>query len=181
MVDGQTRKDGALFAEYAHDANGNRLSYQGTFGSLTGTYDAQGRLTAYGDTTFEYTANGELVTRTQGDQTPSPAPSPSTTTPQGDRAHRGIAPSPFDANSNLTEVLPPGRPAHTFGYNAVDLVTRYSAPDLGVGPVDATNEYDLDRSHISYEEAALNLEKFIAWDLARKYPEGISCNCSSGD
>lgn len=58
-------KDGDLFAEYEYDANGNRLSHRGTFGSFTGAYDAQDRLLSYGDTTYEYTANGEFARKPQ--------------------------------------------------------------------------------------------------------------------
>src|SRR5712691_240503 len=56
-------------AAYTYDANGNRLSYSGTGGTVNGSYDAQDRLTQYGPTTYTYTANGELLSKTTGGQT----------------------------------------------------------------------------------------------------------------
>src|SRR3972149_8288948 len=38
-------------------------------GTVSGTYDAQDRLTAYGAVTYSYTANGDLRTATCGGQT----------------------------------------------------------------------------------------------------------------
>jgi len=51
-------------ATYTYDSNGNRLSGPGL--STPPTYDAQDRLLQYGGTTYTYTANGELLTRTTG-------------------------------------------------------------------------------------------------------------------
>ena len=45
---------------YAYDANGNRLSRNTT----AGTYDEQDRLLTWGDNSYEYTANGELLSKT---------------------------------------------------------------------------------------------------------------------
>jgi RHS repeat-associated protein len=53
-------KNGAPIAGYTYDSNGNRLP---------GTYDAQDRLTQSGSTTYAYTANGELLSKTNGAQT----------------------------------------------------------------------------------------------------------------
>ncbi|HTG37077.1 MAG TPA: DNRLRE domain-containing protein [Thermoanaerobaculia bacterium] len=61
----RVEKNGALLAEYTYDPNGNRLSYDGTFGPAAASYDDQDRLLAYGDTSFAYTANGELLSKTQ--------------------------------------------------------------------------------------------------------------------
>jgi RHS repeat-associated protein len=59
------KKDGVETARYTYDENGNRLSKivpgQAT---ITATYDEQDRLVRYGDTTYTYTANGELLTKT---------------------------------------------------------------------------------------------------------------------
>ena len=55
---------------YEYDANGNRRSHTDQNGTtVRGTYDAQDRLTQYGSTTYDYNANGELKSRTAGDQT----------------------------------------------------------------------------------------------------------------
>jgi RHS repeat-associated protein len=61
--------DGSPYSSYTYDTNGNRLTYAGPFGSAAGTYDDQDRLLQYGDTTYTYTAAGELASKTQGAQT----------------------------------------------------------------------------------------------------------------
>lgn len=58
-----------LFATYGYDDNGNRLSYSGTFGSFTGVYDDQDRLTSYGGLTYTYTPAGELASKSNGANT----------------------------------------------------------------------------------------------------------------
>jgi RHS repeat-associated protein len=62
-------QNGSLIANYGYDSNGNRLSYTGPGGIITGTYDAQDRLLLYGTTYYTYTANGELLSKTSADQT----------------------------------------------------------------------------------------------------------------
>ena len=57
-------KDGALVGHYEYDLNSNRTLYTGQLGSFTGTYDAQDRLLSYGNYTYTYTANGELLSKT---------------------------------------------------------------------------------------------------------------------
>src|SRR5262249_46496390 len=54
---------------YTYDSNSNRLSFTGPGGTVNGTYDAQDRMTAYGAATYNYTANGELQSKTVGVQT----------------------------------------------------------------------------------------------------------------
>lgn len=54
------------YAEYGFDQNGNRTGYSGFWGTTTGAYDAQDRMTSYGGATYTYTANGELLTKTVG-------------------------------------------------------------------------------------------------------------------
>jgi RHS repeat-associated protein len=56
---------GAIVRDYDYDANGNRTSVNG---QLLGSYDAQDRLTSYGNTTYTYTPAGDLETKTQGAQ-----------------------------------------------------------------------------------------------------------------
>ncbi len=57
-------KNGETIATYTYDDNGNRLSYTGPEGSFEGQYDDQDRLLQYGETTYQYTANGELQRKT---------------------------------------------------------------------------------------------------------------------
>ena len=55
-------RDGTATAHYGYDANGNRTSATG----LTGTpvYDAQDRMTSYGNATYTYKPDGSLLTKT---------------------------------------------------------------------------------------------------------------------
>ncbi|MDX1644644.1 MAG: RHS repeat-associated core domain-containing protein [Thermoanaerobaculia bacterium] len=62
----QVDKDGVPFGVYTYDDNGNRLTYTGTFGSATGSYDAQDRLLSYGSLTYTYTPPGELAAKSSG-------------------------------------------------------------------------------------------------------------------
>jgi RHS repeat-associated protein len=56
-------RQGTVIAIYDYDANGNRLQKTTPGGSLAATYDAQDRLLTYGQTSYTYTANGELLTK----------------------------------------------------------------------------------------------------------------------
>jgi len=56
----EVKQDAVVVEAYTYDDNGNRLSADTTNGSVKGQYDAQDRLTQYGDNTYDYTANGEL-------------------------------------------------------------------------------------------------------------------------
>jgi RHS repeat-associated protein len=61
------RKDGTLLAHYDYDSNGNRVAE--TVSGRLGTYDDQDRMLTYGGASFAYTANGELLTKTEAGQT----------------------------------------------------------------------------------------------------------------
>lgn len=51
-----------------------------------------------------------------------------------------------DANDNLLSLAPPGRPAHTFSYNSLDLHTHYTPPLLpGVATPQQSLAYNLDK------------------------------------
>ena len=52
----------------------------------------------------------------------------------------------YDANGNLASLAPPGRPAHTFTYNAVNLATAYTPPAVaGSGATSTLYEYNADK------------------------------------
>jgi RHS repeat-associated protein len=53
-----------LEQEYTYDTNGNRLSLTTSEGTINATYDDQDRLLTYGELVFTYTANGEVLTKT---------------------------------------------------------------------------------------------------------------------
>jgi RHS repeat-associated protein len=57
-------RDGAAFEHYGYDLNGNRTTATVDGTTVNPTYDEQDRLLTYGGTTFAYTANGELRTKT---------------------------------------------------------------------------------------------------------------------
>lgn len=66
----QVQENGLPVATYTYDPNGNRLSYTDASNTtLTASYDDQDRLLQYGDTSYTYTANGELLTQTTAGQT----------------------------------------------------------------------------------------------------------------
>jgi len=52
----------------------------------------------------------------------------------------------YDPQGNVTGLIPPGRSAHGLTYTAVDLVSSYAPPDLGVGSTATSYTYDLDRA-----------------------------------
>jgi RHS repeat-associated protein len=67
----QVREDGQVVGTYSYDANGNRISVTTADGTVLSTHDDQDRLLTQGNTTFTYSANGELESRTTGGETTS--------------------------------------------------------------------------------------------------------------
>jgi RHS repeat-associated protein len=63
----QVSKNGVTVSQYGYDSNSNRISYVGQGLSLAGTYDNQDRLLTYENNTYTYTANGELLSKTDTD------------------------------------------------------------------------------------------------------------------
>ena len=59
----EVQKDGVTTATYLYDGNGNRTTVTSATGTITGAYDDHDRLTQYGNTTYTYTANGELLSK----------------------------------------------------------------------------------------------------------------------
>jgi YD repeat-containing protein len=59
---GVSRNDTTI-ASYTYDSTGNRQSFTGPNGTVTGTYDNQDRLLTYGGRIYIYTLNGELLTK----------------------------------------------------------------------------------------------------------------------
>ncbi len=58
------QENGVATAQYSYDSNGNRLSYADAAGTvITATYDAQDRLTQYGNIAYTYNAAGDLQAR----------------------------------------------------------------------------------------------------------------------
>lgn len=65
----QVKLNTVTIGAYTYDSNNNRASLTTPGGTVTGTYDNQDRMTAYGAAAYTYTANGELLARTAGAQT----------------------------------------------------------------------------------------------------------------
>ncbi|MDH5546605.1 MAG: peptidoglycan DD-metalloendopeptidase family protein [Gammaproteobacteria bacterium] len=62
-------KDNTSVAQYLYDDNGNRIGGFNLQGMINASYDAQDRLTQYGTTQYDYTANGELLAKCSGTST----------------------------------------------------------------------------------------------------------------
>jgi RHS repeat-associated protein len=62
-------RNDTLLAVYEYDANGNRLNHYTPSATTTGTYDSQDRLLTYGNATYSYTRNGELLAKVVGTDT----------------------------------------------------------------------------------------------------------------
>lgn len=60
----EVKQNGLIVATYTYDSNSNRLSKVGPTGPQSGTYDDQDRLLTYNGSTYSYTANGELASKT---------------------------------------------------------------------------------------------------------------------
>jgi RHS repeat-associated protein len=58
------RRNGTTIHLYDYDANGNRTSHTGPAGTRIGIYDAQDRVTEYGDATYSHTPAGERSSKT---------------------------------------------------------------------------------------------------------------------
>ena len=63
----EEKKDGSVVGHWVYDGNGNRLA--DTVAGKTGTYDDQDRMLTYGAASYTYTANGELLRKTESGQT----------------------------------------------------------------------------------------------------------------
>lgn len=50
----------------------------------------------------------------------------------------------YDGNSNITALIPPERPAHIFTYNKLDMLSTYSAPNVGSESNQTKYTYNLD-------------------------------------
>jgi len=61
--------DGTTVEHYEYDDNGNRVQATVDSNTVSGTYDDQDRLLTYGNTSYTYTANGELTGKSNGGQT----------------------------------------------------------------------------------------------------------------
>src|SRR6185503_954169 len=57
------KRDGSDLARYEYDSNGNRTAVTSTTGTVLSTFDDQDRLLRAGNTTYAYTAAGELLSK----------------------------------------------------------------------------------------------------------------------
>jgi RHS repeat-associated protein len=64
-------EDGNIEAHYGYDGDDNRTTFTNTSGTVNPTYDVQDRLLMYGGTSYAYSANGELTSKTVNGQVTS--------------------------------------------------------------------------------------------------------------
>jgi RHS repeat-associated protein len=57
-------RNGSNIAHYSYDSNSNRVGKSGVSSNVIATYDDQDRLLTYGSTSYAYTDNGELKSKT---------------------------------------------------------------------------------------------------------------------
>ncbi|MDQ7010371.1 MAG: RHS repeat-associated core domain-containing protein, partial [Mariprofundaceae bacterium] len=62
-------ENGVAVAVYQYDSNGNRIGGYNKAGGILACYDAQDRLTTWNGTSYTYTANGELASKTSNGAT----------------------------------------------------------------------------------------------------------------
>lgn len=138
VIDGQERVTQSQFADlnadnYTYDTRGRlsiaALGSGASARTLNFDYNTAGFLSSFTNplnqtTVFTYDLAGRVTQQTLAD-------------------NRNIA-FGYDANGNLTSLTPSGRPAHTFTYNSLNLVSSYVAPNIG-GSSTTTYEYNLDR------------------------------------
>lgn len=59
----EVKKNGTTEISVVYDANGNRINYTDSLGTIDATYDAQDRLSQYGNTSYTYKGDGSLNTK----------------------------------------------------------------------------------------------------------------------
>jgi RHS repeat-associated protein len=65
----EVQRNGAVVESYGYNANGNRTSFTGPGGMVTGTYDHQDRMLTHGNASYTYTSAGELASKIVGTDT----------------------------------------------------------------------------------------------------------------
>ena len=64
----EVQQNGVIVETYTYDDNGNRQTAETASGSVIANYDEQDRLTQYGNATYTYTDNGELLSKNSNGQ-----------------------------------------------------------------------------------------------------------------
>jgi RHS repeat-associated protein len=118
---------------FSYDAVGRLVTIQQGARVASLSYDTLGRVASLSDAlsrtaVFEYDT-GERLRRQ--------------VLPDGREIHYN-----YDANGNLTSIIPPGRSTHAFAYTAVDLAEFYLPPEIGAGPCFTQYVYNLDRQPV---------------------------------
>ncbi|MDD5035455.1 MAG: PKD domain-containing protein [Methylococcaceae bacterium] len=130
----QAQTNGLLAANLGYDSHGRLSSIaQGTDAAqrqVQLSYNPQGYLDTVTDAigrkaSYQYDAAGRITTQTLTDGR--------------------VIQYAYDADGNLTLLTPPGRPAHGFVYDKVNLNSEYDPPNVGAGSNSTLYSYDLDR------------------------------------
>ncbi|MEL7483864.1 MAG: RHS repeat-associated core domain-containing protein, partial [Planctomycetota bacterium] len=135
--------------EYTYDANGNRLS-KAVSGTVveTGTYDGQDRVLTYGGWTYQHSARGEVISRTDS----------SFNTWSYD----------YDDFGSLIEVTPPSGAANAVGYEVDGKDRRVRRT---VGGIDTNNWVWRDQLRIAADVDSSGLQSSFVSILGRNVPE----------
>ena len=115
------------------------------------SYDYRGRLssakTGTREVLLDYGATGNVSAQTDSlNRTTSYAYNPAGRLASKTLADGRTIQYSYDSSNNLTSITPPGRPAHTFNYNLVDLVQSYLSPSASSA---TTYGYNLDKEVVS--------------------------------
>jgi RHS repeat-associated protein len=125
---------GLAATNLTYNAQGQPTTVQRGSRSSSISYDSNNNLESITDslsrvTTFEHGPAGRLSAIIR---------------PDGTRISFG-----YDSSGNLITLTPPGRPAHEFTYNALNLRASYMPPDIGIGTTETLRTYNADGSLLS--------------------------------
>lgn len=121
--------DGVDPIEYQYNSEGKLINVEHGSRSTAYTYNAIGLVDSIikpgaSPILFEYDLAGRVLKKTLQDGT--------------------FTMYSYDANGNISSIIPYFRPEHSFSYNAINSLLDYYQPDLGGGVKSVSREYNLD-------------------------------------
>jgi RHS repeat-associated protein len=171
LIDAQGRVvreqvNGLLPANYNYDERGRLSSVTQGIGTDTRSssldYDSDGSLATITDplgrtVEFEYSEAGRMTQQIL----------------PGGRLVRYA----YDANNNITNITPDGRPTHTFAYTPVDLQSAYTPPKVGKKTTKTLYKYNTDRQLTSIKRPDKQTVK-LGYDSAGRLSAVSKANLS---